>query len=301
VDVVTGAFSYTGKYIAARLLELGREVRTLTRHPQSASPFGDRVEASPLQFEDFDALTRSLAGAETLYNTYWIRFHRGDLTFERAVENIVFLLRAAQVAGIKRVVYLSVSNASPSSPLPYFSGKGRAEEAHAASGLSYGIVRPTIVFGREDVLINNIAWILRRLPVFVVPGSGDYDVQPVAVEDVAELTVEVGQGDEPQIVDAVGPDVLTYNELVVLIRNAIGARARIVHASPRIAAALGAVLGAALRDTLITKDEIAALTEGLLATRGTPTGTRRFADWLAENADSVGSSYTSEIHRNWSG
>jgi uncharacterized protein YbjT (DUF2867 family) len=301
VDVVTGAFSYTGKYIAARLLELGREVRTLTRHPQSASPFGDRVAAFPLQFGDFDALTRSLAGAETLYNTYWIRFHRGDLTFDRAVENIVFLLRAAKAAGVRRVVYMSVSNASPSSPLPYFSGKGRVEEAHAASGLSYGIVRPTVVFGREDVLINNIAWILRELPLFVIPGSGEYALQPVAVEDVAELTVRVGQGRDTQIVDAVGPDVLTYNELVQLIRTAIGSRARIVHASPRVAAALGALLGAALRDTLITKDEIAALTDGLLATGSLPSGTRRIADWLAENADSVGSSYTSEVRRNWSG
>ncbi|HYY32558.1 MAG TPA: NAD(P)H-binding protein [Gaiellaceae bacterium] len=300
MDVVTGAFSYTGRYIASRLLELGREVRTLTRHPQSASPFGERVRALPLQF-DVDALTGSLEGVDTLYNTYWIRFPRGALTFERAVENIEVLLRAARAAGVRRVVYLSVSNASTSSPLPYFRGKGLAEEAHVESELSYGIVRPTVVFGREDVLINNIAWILRKLPLFVIPGSGDYALQPVAVEDVADLTVRVGQANDRQVIDAVGPDVFSYNALVRLIRDSIGSPARIVHASPVIATALGGLLGAALRDTLITRDEIAALTAGLLATESAPTGTRRLADWLAANTASVGASYTSEMRRNWAG
>jgi NADH dehydrogenase len=301
VDVVTGAFSYTGKYIAERLLAAGREVRTLTRHPQSASPFGERVRAFPLDFADVAGLTETLRGADTLYNTYWIRFPRGDQTFEQAVENNRTLLRAARGAGVRRVVYLSVSNASSSSQLPYFRGKGQVEEAHAASGLSYGIVRPTVVFGREDVLINNIAWILRKLPLFVVPGSGKYPIQPVAVEDVAELTVEVGRADDTRVVDALGPDVFSYEDLVLLIRDTIGSRARVVHAPSSVAAALGGALGAALRDTLITKDEIAALTAGLLATASAPTGARRFADWLAENAGSVGSTYTSELRRNWSG
>jgi NADH dehydrogenase len=301
MDVVTGAFSFTGKYIAERLLAAGGEVRTLTRHPQSTSPFGERVRAFPLDFDDVAGLTETLGGADTLYNTYWIRFPRGDYTFERAVENNRILLRAARAAGVRRVVYLSVSNASSSSPLPYFRGKGRVEEAHAASGLSYGIVRPTLVFAREDVLINNIAWILRKLPLFVVPGSGDYPVQPVAVEDVAELTVEVGRGDDTRVVDALGPDVLSYEELVLLVRDTIGSRARIVHAPSSVAAALGRALGAVLRDTLITKDEIAALAAGLLATSSAPTGARRFADWLVENAASVGAGYTSEMRRNWSG
>ena len=301
MDVVTGAFSYTGKYIAEQLLAADREVRTLTRHPQSASPFGERVRAFPLDFDDLAGLTETLRGADTLYNTYWIRFPRGDYTFERAVENNRILLNVAHEAGVRRVVYLSVSNASSSSPLPYFRGKGQVEEAHAASGLSYGIVLPTVVFAREDVLINNIAWILRRLPLFVVPGSGEYPIQPVAAEDVAELAVEMGRADDRRVVDALGPDVLSYEELVRLVRDTIGSRARIVHAPSSVAAALGGALGAVLRDTLITKDEIAALTAGLLATSSAPTGARRFADWLAENAGSVGASYTSEIRRKWSG
>jgi uncharacterized protein YbjT (DUF2867 family) len=300
VDVVTGAFSFTGRYIAARLLELGREVRTLTRHPQSSSPFGDRVEAFPLDFTDHAALTECLRDADTLYNTYWIRSPRGHLTFERVLDNTAILLNAAGNAGVRRVVQLSVSNASASSPLPYFQAKAAADDALAASGLSYAILRPTLVFAREDVLVNNIAWLLRRLPFFVVPGSGRYTLQPVAVEDVAELAVEAGLGTEATVADAAGPDILSFDELVRLVREAVGSRAAIVHASPRLALGLSALLGKLLRDTLVTRAELTGLMQDLLTSQGPPTGSRRFADWLHANAESLGTSYTSETRRNWS-
>jgi uncharacterized protein YbjT (DUF2867 family) len=299
MDVVTGAFSFTGRYVAARLLELGREVRTLTRHPQSASPFGARVEAFPLEF-DPDTLTERLRGVDTLYNTYWIRSPRGDLTFEHVLDHTSILIDAAREAGVRRVVQLSVSNASVSSALPYFRGKALAEDALSSSGLSYAIVRPTLVFAREDVLVNNIAWLLRRLPLFVVPGSGDYTLQPVAVEDVAELAVTAGLGTEPTVLDAAGPDIFSFDEFVRLVREAVGSRAAIVHGSPRLALGLSALTGKILRDTLVTRAELAGLMQSLLTSRAAPTGTRRFADWLAENAGSVGRSYVSERLRNWS-
>jgi nucleoside-diphosphate-sugar epimerase len=299
VDVVTGAFSFTGRYVAARLLELGREVRTLTRHPQSASPFGARIEAFPLDF-DLNTLAERLRGADTLYNTYWIRSPRGNLTFERVVDNTATLLDAAQKAGVRRVVQLSVSNASALSPLPYFRGKALAEEALSSSGLSYAIVRPTLVFAREDVLVNNIAWLLRRLPLFVVPGSGRYTLQPVAVEDVAELAVAAGSGTEPTVMDAAGPDIFSFEEFVRLVREAVGSRAAIVHGGPRLALGLSALTGKILRDTLVTRAELAGLMQDLLTSQAAPTGTRRFADWLGENADSVGQTYVSERLRNWS-
>jgi nucleoside-diphosphate-sugar epimerase len=299
MDVVTGAFSFTGRYVAARLLELGREVRTLTRHPQNASPFGARVKAFPLDF-DLDMLTEHLRGADTLYNTYWIRSPRGNVTFERVLDNTTTLLSAAREAGVRRVVQLSVSNASASSPLPYFRGKALAEETLSSSGLSYAVVRPTLVFAREDVLVNNIAWLLRRLPLFVVPGSGGYTLQPVAVQDVADLAVTAGLGTEPTVVDAAGPDIFSFEELVRLVREAVGSRAAIVHGSPRLALGLSALTGKILRDTLVTRAELAGLMQGLLTSKAAPMGTRRFADWLGENADSVGQSYVSERLRNWS-
>jgi nucleoside-diphosphate-sugar epimerase len=300
VDVVTGAFSFTGRYIAARLLELGREVGTLTRHSQRESPFGERVQAFPLDFTDIAVLAERLRGADCLYNTYWIRAPREEMTFERVLENTGVLLRAAREAGVRRVVQLSVSNASASSPLPYFSAKAAADEALIASGLSYAIVRPTLVFAREDVLVNNIGWLLRRVPVFVVPGAGDYTLQPVAVEDVAALAVDAGLSEEAAIMDAVGPDVFTFDEFIGLVREAVGSKARIVHGGPGLALGLSRLLGGVLRDTLVTREELAGLMQGLLTSKGEPTGSRRFADWLRANGESVGRRYVSETRRNWS-
>lgn len=299
MDVVTGAFSFTGRYVAARLLELGHEVRTLTRRPPGESPFAARVEAFPLEFADEAGLARSLRGAETLYNTYWLRFARGDETFERAVANTLALLRAAAEAEVRRVVQLSVTNAAPDSPFPYFRGKATVEAALRESGLSHAVIRPTLIFGRGEVLLNNIAWLLRRLPLFVVPGSGSYRLQPVAAEDVADLCIAAAKADEPLLTDAAGPAVFGFEELVRLVRAAVGSRAAVVHGPPRIAQALAGVVGRATGETLITRDELDGLAASLLVSSEPPRGTRRLEDWLARSAASLGRRLGSDVRRPW--
>jgi len=299
VDAVTGAFSFTGRYVAARLLELGREVRALTRKGQVESPFGERVRAFALDFGDPAGLTESLRGVDTLYNTYWIRFPRGDLTFERATENTRILFAAARAAGVRRVVQLSVTHASRESPFPYFREKAAVEAALAQSGLSFAVVRPTLLFGRGEVLVNNIAWLLKRMPLFVVPGSGRYLVQPVAAEDVAELCVEAGLAEEQLLLEAAGADVFTFEELVRLVRSAIGARPRIVHGRPRLALALCRGLELLARDTVLTRDELESLMASLLVSESSATGTRRFEEWLAASRDSLGARFASDLARPW--
>ena len=176
-DLVTGAFSYSGAEIATRLLEAGRDVRTLTYHPARPHPLGPSVDARAYRFDDPAALARSLRGVSTLYNTFWVRFDHGQTTFANAIESSRMLFFAARRAGVKRIVHLSITNPSLESPLPYFRGKALVEYALAQSGVPYSIVRPTWIFGGErDVLTNNIAWILRRMPAIalsnvVVPRS----------------------------------------------------------------------------------------------------------------------------------
>ncbi|MEK7777249.1 MAG: NAD(P)H-binding protein, partial [Chloroflexota bacterium] len=227
LNVVTGAFGYIGKYITWRLLSRGKRVRTLTNHPGQEDVFHQKVDIAPLNFQRPEQLVDSLRGATTLYNTYWVRFPHGQVTFERAVDNIRILVKAAQEAGIRRIVHVSITNASGSSPLPYFRGKGFVERAIMDSGLSYALVRPTVVFGDEDILINNMAWLLKRFPLFAVFGSGDYRLQPVYVEDLAQITVDAGQQREDMVLDAVGPEVFTFEELVRLIAAKRRSRARI--------------------------------------------------------------------------
>jgi NADH dehydrogenase len=296
LSVVTGAFSFTGRYVAEELLARGARVRTLSRSP---APPGSRIESAPLAFGDRAALVESLRGADALYNTYWIRFPHGGSTFERAVENTRTLLRAAREAGVRRLVHVSVTNASEASPLPYFRGKGILEREVRESGLSYAIVRPTLVFGSDDILVNNIAWILRRLPAFVLAGRGDYAVQPVSAADVARLAVDAGEAAGDTSFDTVGPERYAFEELVRSIAAAIGRRARIVHAPPAVVLALGALVGRARGDVVLTREELEGLMLSLLVSHGPVTGRDSFREWVGANADSLGRRYVSELARNY--
>jgi NADH dehydrogenase len=295
LNVVTGAFGYTGKYITRRLLSMGKRVRTLTAHPNRESPFGDQVNASPFNFDNPRELTRSLRGATILYNTYWIRFPYGQDTFDSAVDNTKMLIKAAEEAGVHRIVHISITNPSEESPFPYFRGKALVEKAIVLSKLSYAIVRPAVIFGTEGILINNIAWLLRRFPIFVVSGSGDYRIQPVFVEDMAEMAVSAGHKDDNIVIDAVGPEIFTFDELVRLIADKIHSRARIVHLRPALVLFLARLIGYAVRDVVITKDEIEGLMSNLLVSEGPATGQRRLSEWLDQNVDSVGAKYASEL------
>ena len=299
INVVTGAFGYTGKYIARRLLASGKLVKTLTGHPGSDNPFGHQVQALPFNFDRPDELVQSLQGATTLYNTYWIRFSRGEITFDRAVENTRTLVRAAVEAGVRRLVHVSISNPSEDSPLPYFRGKALVERAIRESELSYAIIRPTIIFGVEDILLNNIAWLLRRFPLFTVAGDGEYRVQPVYVEDVAQLAVYAGQQDDNIVVDAVGPETYTFNEVVRLIRDILGGRARIVNVPPRVALFLSRMVGYLVGDVALTRNELEGLMANHLVSGSPPLSRTSLKEWLAENRHSIGTQYSSELRRHY--
>ncbi len=298
-DVVTGAFGYTGRYITQRLIAQGRHVRTLTRDQGRPNPFGAPVTALPLEFERPDELAGNLAGADTLYNTYWVRFAHSDATFGRAIEHTRTLVGCALRAGVRRLVHISITNPALDSPLPYFRGKAEVEEFIAGAGLPYAIIRPTVIFGREDILINNIAWLLRKLPVFALPGRGGYRLQPVSVEDVARLAVEAGQQEGNVVMDAVGPETFAFADLVRLIARAVGSRARVISAPPWMARGVAAGLGWLMGDVMLTRDELAGLTANLLVSGGAPTGTVRFGEWLAENAAELGRTYRSELRRHF--
>ena len=297
--VVTGAFSYTGGYIARHLLERGTRVTTLTRHPDLHDAFGGRVKSAPLDFSDKPALIRSMQGADVFYNTYWIRFERGRTTFDGAVENSKTLFEAAIEAGVSKIVHISVSNPAPDSRLPYFSGKWRVEEALKSYGIPYAIIRPTLVFGKDDLLLNNIAWALRRFPFFPIYGKGEYRVQPIFAEDLAAQIVAAASSSESFTADAAGPDTMSFADLLRLMASAMGIRSRLVPTPPTVGLALTSMIGLLMRDVVLTRDEVDGLMAGLLTSQSPPTGTTRLIDWLNDNADELGRRYQSELRRNF--
>ena len=295
---VTGAFSYSGKYITRRLLDRGEEVFTLTGHPNRPDPFNGQVRAYPLDFDEA-SMTKSLQGADVLVNTYWVRFDKGENTQPRAVKNTQTLVNAAKAAGVKRIVHISIANPSADSHLPYYWGKAANEKAVIESGISYAILRPTVLVGKEDILINNIAYLLRRLPIFALPGDGSYGIQPVYVDDLAQLAVEGVYSKENYIIDAVGPDIFTFKEMVELIGKKIGSKRPLIQVPPRLALLAAQFLSLFVNDVLLTPEEVDGLMAGLLVSSEPPHCKTRLADWLEENKDTVGKKYASEVQRHY--
>jgi len=294
---VTGAFGYSGKYIARRLLARGRDVLTLTNSPDRANEFGGRVAVRPFDFERPDELASSLRGVSVLYNTYWVRFNHRDFRHADAVRNTKILFQAAADAGVERIVHVSITNPSEDSPLEYFRGKAVLERVLVETGIPHAILRPTVLFGQEDILVNNIAWALRRLPVFGVFGDGRYRLQPIHVDDLARLAVEQGARRENVVVNAIGPETFTYRGLVQTIGEAIGVRRPIVSVPPSIGFAVGSVLGWLVDDVVVTREEIEGLMGDLLCVEAPPAGTTALGPWAREHAATLGRRYTSELAR----
>ncbi|MBI5878253.1 MAG: NAD(P)H-binding protein [Chloroflexi bacterium] len=297
LHVITGAFGYSGSYIAARLLANGARVRTITNSLDRPSPMQGRIEAHPLNFDHPEKLVESLRGADVLYNTYWVRFNAADFKHSAAVDNTRTLFAAAREAGVRRVVHVSITNPSEDSPLEYFHGKAVLERALRESGLSYAILRPTVLFGLQDILINNIAWLLRRLPLFGVFGDGQYRLQPIFVDDLAALAVAQGAGRENVVINAIGPETFTYRELVQTIGRAIGCVRPIVGVPPALGYGVGWALGKLVGDVIITRPEIEGLMADLLHVDAPPAGPTALSTWAAANAATLGAQYASEMGR----
>ena len=298
-DVVTGSFGYIGRYITDRLLNKGRLVKTITTHTDKPNPFGSSVAAFPYDFDHPDRLVETLRGVDRLYNTYWIRFNHSGLTFEQAVDNTGILFRCAKEAGVRKIVHISVTNASEDSDLPYYAGKALQENLLRESGLAYSIIRPTLVFGREDILVNNIAWLIRKIPFFPIPGDGSYKLQPISVEDLASIAVGHGQTDSSNESDAIGPETYTYEEFVRLTASTIGRKVTFIHIPSSLSILLGKVIGLFLRDVILTKNELRGLMDEYLTSPEPPTGPTLYSEWVEKYKESIGFAYSSELSRHF--
>ncbi len=294
---VTGAFGYSGRYIAKRLLEAGHSVLTLTNSNSRVNPFGHQVPAYPFHFDEPAQLKESLDGVETLVNTYWVRFDHRRFSHAQAVANTMILFEAARQAGVRRIFHISITNPDPTSPLPYFRGKAELESALQNLGVSYCILRPTVLFGEEDVLINNIAWALRRFPVFGLFGKGLYKLQPIFVDDLALAVAARAAETRNEVVNAIGPDTFTYRHLIETIRDALGLRRPVVALPPMLAYCACRLCGVLTRDVVITREEIRGLMENRLYVKAPTLGKTRLSQWIQDHRETLGRRYTSEMAR----
>ena len=297
VHMVTGAFGFTGKYIAGRLLDQDHQVSTLTNSPNRQNDLTHKVKAVEFNFDNPGKLVKSLENVSTLYNTYWVRFNHKRFSHQDAVENTLTLFAAAQEAGVRKIVHTSITNPSLDSDLEYFHGKAVLEQALIKSGIPYSILRPAVIFGKEDILINNIAWLLRKMPVFPIFGYGSYCLQPIYVKDFADLAIKEGLNNDSVIIDAIGPETYSYRSLVEKIGDIIGISKPIVSVSPKLGYLVGSFVGKLVKDVVVTKEEIEGLMSDLLCVKSDPVGTTSLSKWAYNNRLSLGIKYSSELAR----
>ena len=297
IHAVTGAFGYSGRYIAKKLIDEDRRVITITNSINRKNPFGGKIQVFPFNFESPEKLTKTLEGVSVLYNTYWVRFNHKTFTHADAVRNTETMFKAAKNAGVNRIVHISITNPSVDSPLEYFSGKARLEQALMESGMTYAILRPTVLFGKEDILVNNIAWGLRHLPIFGIFGDGNYKLQPIYVDDLAELAVNKGREDINASINAIGPETFTYRNLVKTVSEIIGKRRPIISIPLGLGYLSSLVIGKFVNDVVLTKEEIKGLMANLLYVESPPAGSTKLTDWAKKHSATLGLNYTSELAR----
>ena len=305
VAAVTGAWSYLGRHVTRALLTQGQTVRSLTARPiPAADPFQGAVVAHPWTWT-LPALTRSLHGVDTLYNTFWVRHtrppigHRGSWTSHaEAVAKSRVLIAAARAAGVQRVVHVSITHPQADSRLPYFRGKAQVETCIRQSGLSYAILRPSCFFGAHDILINNIAFAVRHFPVFCLPGPASYRIRPIHVRDMATAMCVCGASTDPIVQDACGPEQYLFADLVQLMGTWLTGRApRIVHLPTTLCLYLYQAAGQVLRDTILSRDELIGLASDLLSSDAPPLGTTRLSQWVQARRQVLGRSFHPEPRR----
>lgn len=298
LHVVTGALGYTGRSVTERLLDRGDRVRTLTNSPNRPNPFGAALELRPMAFDDPDVLASSLDGADTLFNTYWVRFNHRLFNFDQAVRNTKALFEAAKRAGVRRIVHVSILHADEADDLGYYKGKHELEDALRALGVSHAIIRPGVLFGRGDILVNNIAWTLRKLPIFGVFGDGAYRLRPLHVDDMAALMIDHAARNDDTQADAVGPEAFTYRGLVAKVGEIIGVNRTIVPVNPALGYLVARALNPMVGDFIITREEIKGLMRNLLdSDQPAPPNATPLTAWATEHRENLGRRYASEVGR----
>jgi uncharacterized protein YbjT (DUF2867 family) len=230
--LVAGANGFVGRHVVRALVPKAGTVRAMVRSDKGAARLaGVECDLARGDVTDRESLQAAVAGCDAV--VYLVAVIAGRASdFDRVIaQGTRNLLEAAREAGVRRWVQMSVLGASRETKdlVPYFHAKWDAEEAVRASGLPHAILRPSFVFGPDGGLVPRLARIARLAPVTPILGSGAQRLQPIWVDDVAEIVARCASGEQNGLLELGGPDVVTWNELWTRLKTALGTRRPDLH------------------------------------------------------------------------
>ena len=307
VAAVTGAWSFSGRHVAHRLLANGWTLRSISN--RSPHPDDDPYHGQVRRIEythDIDRLATELRTCRVLVSNLWTRHdkppigHKGPwLSHLQAVDQSAVLIMAAAQAGVERLVWTSITNPGQDPDLSYFAGKAVVEQLVRRSGLSYAILRPACFFGGGGILIDNVAWAAQRLPFVPIPDGPPYRIRPIHVEDYADLVVEATASSDDYTIDAVGPDRPEFGELIREVAEAAGSHAKALRLPIKACRLSYAVAGRILGETVLSDDELTGLSRNRLDSKAESTGSTSLLDWIRTTDEKLGRRFRREPHRPW--
>ncbi|MFQ6058924.1 MAG: complex I NDUFA9 subunit family protein, partial [Anaerolineae bacterium] len=226
---------FVGSHLVKRLASQGKAVRGLVHNPVKARRRLAGIELELVQGDVTEpvSLRRVMEGVDTVIHLVAIAIEKGGHTYEAInYQGTLNVMEAARAAGVKRFIFMSQLGADSRLPYPFLRSKGMAQEAVAGSDFAWTIFRPAVIFGPEDQFANVLARLILLTPlVFPIVGHGRTRFQPVWVEDVARCVVAAleDEGTVGQIYELAGPQVLTYEDMVDIVMETIGARRLKLH------------------------------------------------------------------------
>ena len=261
--LVTGATGVVGQHLLARLKERGQPLRPLVRDAAAAARLrAPNVEPAIGDVTDPASLRRAMEGVETVIHLVAIIVEKGDRTFQRinaqGTRNIV---AAATEAGVTRFLHMSANGARDNPRYPYLQAKWQGQQAVIESGLPYGILRPSLIFGAGDQFFNTLATLVRLNPIVPIVGDGKSMFQPIWVEDVCTCFERMLDDDAylGQGYDVGGPEQLSYEEMVDVIMRVLGRRRPKMHVPVALMKPAAALMQAVLPTPPVTPGQLTLL------------------------------------------
>ena len=268
--LVTGGTGFVGSHLIKRMRQEGIPVRAIVRDPDKARALNDLgVDVVKGDVSDTDSLEKATIGVERIIHLVGIIQEAPGATFQRVhVDGTRNLLEAARKSGVRHFFYQSALGTRPNAKSEYHKSKWAAEELVRASGISFTILRPSLIYGPGDQFTIRLSEMIRLSPVLPIIGSGRSKVQPIFIDDVATCIVTAVTSDccLNEIYEIGGPDQLTYEEVTVAIADAMGVKRPTLHLPLFFMKSMATVLKAVLPKPPVTTDQLIMLQEDTVCT-----------------------------------